>query len=238
MNFNFSKPAGLLRMFNFLPLFATAALSAFVFSVASLFSSAQANEENPNYTIEVIVFETFALRSWTEEYWPETFELPDYETALPLQDILNGSLTTPVTQTMKLKAQPDGLTSEAAKLTPKKGYRILFHQAWSQDTGADETMPKLLIDNAEQTGSASHVSGTVKLYKSRYAHVEFDLEFERRIPDRVKADFMQHQKITADELTPDYWRFKLKESRKIRPNQLHYIDHPMFGILVQIRYNG
>ncbi|WP_373020061.1 CsiV family protein [Thiomicrorhabdus sp.] len=223
-------------MQNRLVKFLNVSLITVLFMFNGLFSTAQADEETPNYSIEVIIFETFALKSWTEEYWPEEIETPDIENALDLQGLLNGSVDS---GKLNVKAQANELQAEAAKLTPQKGYRILYHQTWSQDTFDDQTMPKLIIDNSNQDGAGSLVNGTVKLYKSRYAHVDFDLEFERRIPDRVKEDFIQNQKLTGPEdIVPETWHFKIKESRKIRPNQLHYIDHPMFGILVQMRYNG
>lgn len=196
----------------------------------------------PNYTLEVIVFETFALKSWTEEYWPEEIEEPEIESAFSLQALLDGQQNS---GDMQVKSQATELTDEAARLSPKKGYRILFHQAWSQNTAGDQEMPKISIEGAYGT---TNVYGTVKLYKSRYAHVDFDLNLERRIPDRVMDEFIDHQKLVPTSengngenvpfVTPEYWAFKLKEARKIRPNQLHYLDHPQFGVLVQLRYNG
>lgn len=207
-------------------------LSVIALSLGVFSSAAHASEEIPNYTLEVIVFETFALKSWTEEYWPEELEPLDYENTLYLSDILaNSKAKTPE----NYQAQPIELKRIAEKLSPKKGYKILFHKAWSQDTRSDSEMPTLMIESAK---GSSQLAGTIKLYKSRYAHVDFDLRLDRRIPDRVRSEFMTQQRFSAEEIQPDNWVFQLKESRKIRPNQLHYIDHPLFGILVQLRYNG
>jgi hypothetical protein len=196
-----------------------------------------AETDHPNYTLEVIVFETFALKSWTEEYWPEEIELPDYENAISLDELLANPAQYPQLRSIQYRSDAQQLTEQAARLAPQKGYRILFHQAWSQNTAEEASMPLLRIDNHNRSGAASDVSGTIKLYKSRYAHVDFDLTFERRIPDRVKDDFFAQQQIDTSLASPEFWRFKLKESRKIRPNQLHYLDHPLFGVLVQLRYN-
>ena len=201
-------------------------------SMSLMISSAQAKEAVPNYTLEVIVFETYALKSWTEEYWPEDLDDLEYEGNQYLTDLLAGKQAG---AGINIQKQPLELKSVAAKLSPKKGYKILFHKAWSQNTGADIDMPTLIIESAK---GSSQLAGTVKLYKSRYAHVDFDLRFDRRIPDRIKSEFMSQQKFSEGDLLPDNWQFELKESRKIRPNQLHYIDHPLFGILVQLRYNG
>ncbi|WP_178861557.1 CsiV family protein [Thiomicrorhabdus cannonii] len=227
-----SKTPGLLSFFKHVAL-------AFLLS-ATLPAQAQTDEEVPNYTLEVIVFETFALKSWTEEYWPEDVAAPDSENTLNLQDLLNGTLKSPVVgnKSMAVKNVALALNNEAAKLTPQRGYRILFHQAWTQNTVDDVQMPKLWIDNSASNNSGSILTGTVKLYKSRYAHVDFDLELERRIPDRIRDEFIAHEKLDPTGVIPNTWRFKLEESRKIRPGQLHYIDHPQFGVLVQLTYNG
>jgi len=201
-------------------------------AMSLLSPTAHASEEIPNYTLEVIVFETYALKSWTEEYWPEELDALDYESTLFLSDILaNKNAKTPE----NYQPQPIELKTVAAKLSPKKGYKILFHKAWSQDTRSDSEMPTLMVESAKGN---SQLAGTIKLYKSRYAHVDFDLRLDRRIPGKIKPDFMLQQKFSPEEIQPENWVFQLKESRKIRPNQLHYIDHPLFGILVQLRYNG
>ena len=41
------------------------------------------------------------------------------------------------------------------------------------------------------------------------------------------ADVSEHDRVLAD--------FPLKIHRKMRSKELHYIDHPLFGILVEIR---
>ena len=46
-------------------------LVGFTFSLVSLNASAK----TPAYKIEVIVFESLALKGWTEEYWPEDNQL-------------------------------------------------------------------------------------------------------------------------------------------------------------------
>lgn len=188
--------------------------------------------DTPNYTLEVIIFDTYALKSWTEEYWPENLEALNYQDNPFLTDLLSGHT---VRDQANIRNQPLELNSVAQKMTPAKGYKILFHKAWSQDTGSDNQMPTLIIESAQ---GASQLAGTVKLYKSRFAHVDFDLRLERRIPERIKTEFLAQQKFNPQDIAPDSWTFQLKESRKIRPNQLHYIDHPLFGILVQLRYNG
>jgi len=178
--------------------------------------------ESPSYKIEVIVFENLALKGWTEEYWPEDIELPSTQKS--------SSIFSRNQKPLWIRKQSKGLAGTAAKLN-KRGYRILFHQAWSQVAYPNKRSHKVLIENDQ--GKGSNLLGTVRLYKTRYAHVDFDLEFERRIPGKIMQAFMQNQNLSASE-QPTHWRFNLKESRKIKNGELHYIDHPLFGALVQI----
>ncbi|MBN2864488.1 MAG: hypothetical protein JXK16_00630 [Thiotrichales bacterium] len=217
-------------MLNRLTSFLSLSLIAIALGTPSL--NTLAEEDTPNYTLEVIVFDTYALKSWTEEYWPEALEPLDYEGKVFLSDLLSGKYAR---GNANIRNQPLELKSIARKMSPDKGYKILFHKAWSQDTGSDLEMPTVIIESAE---GSSQLSGTIKLYKSRFAHVDFDLRLDRRIPDRIKTEFLAQQKFSPEDIAPETWQFELKESRKIRPNQLHYIDHPLFGIIVQLRYNG
>ncbi len=184
-----------------------------------------AKAETPNYTIEVIVFENLALKGWTEERWPDEIELPNTDNSV--------SLSAPQKSRLYLKKRNTQLTTVAEKVA--KNYRILFHQAWSQNAYSPKKTPTVLIEN-DRAGS-SNLLGTVKLYKTRFAHVQFDLEVEKRIPLKVREAVAENQQVDLDYL-PTHWRFNLVESRKIKPGELHYIDHPLFGILVQIRKNN
>lgn len=193
-------------------------------ALVSLFLiSNQANAENPTYQIEVIVFENLNLKGWTEEYWPEQIDLP---------------ITEESTSLLTLNQKPlwiekrDSELMDTVKRLNKKGYRVLFHQAWSQTSYANPQSPTVLIENNQEVGSI--LLGTIRLYKTRFAHIDVDLAFERRIPEKVLEAFNQNQKLLADEL-PTHWRFNLKESRKIKPGELHYIDHPLFGALIKIQ---
>ncbi|VAW48435.1 hypothetical protein MNBD_GAMMA03-981 [hydrothermal vent metagenome] len=187
-------------------------------SLIAYHSTAQAN--TPNYTIEVIIFENLALKGWTEERWPDEIELPNTQNSV--------SLSAPQKSRLHLKKRKTQLNNVAAKVA--KNYRILFHQAWSQNAYSPKKNPTVLIENSR---SGSSLLGTVKLYKTRFAHVQFDLEVERRIPSKIREAVAQNQQVDLEYL-PTHWRFNLIESRKIKPGELHYIDHPLFGILVKI----
>ncbi|WP_127470856.1 CsiV family protein [Thiomicrorhabdus aquaedulcis] len=186
----------------------------------TVFNPAHAAE---NYNIEVIVFENYTQKAWTEEVWPADVEQPSTQNSVSLSQI--GSAPLGIGQA------PKNLTQVVSKMSGSQGYKILFHQAWSQTAGNSSKSPSVIINAPAQTGS--QLNGTVKLYKTRFAHVAVDLTLDKIIPTRIRDDFARHQKISAN-LLPTHWRFNLKDARKIKPGELHYIDHPQFGVLVQI----
>ena len=194
---------------------------AVFFSFASLLMNV-AKADTPSYKIEVIVFESLALKGWTEEYWPANIELPNIENSISVFNKQKPPLF--------INSSSKTMGSKSYALN-KKGYRVLFHQAWTQRAYPNRNSTKVLLEGSNQYGS--NMLGTVRLYKTRFAHVNFDLNFDRRIPSKVKNEFANNQNLNENNL-PSHWSFSLKESRKIRPGELHYIDHPLFGVLVEI----
>lgn len=176
--------------------------------------------EYPLFKIEIIIFETLALRGWSEEYWPMDIDLIDTEKAIAFES---------------LEASENMLTEQAAKMTREKGYQILLHQAWLVEAKPEEQATPLLLNVTPETEFKSAVDGYLTFYKSRYPHVIANLELERRIPTRIREEFALQQKLELEDL-PDYMRFQLNESRKIKSGQLHYLDHPIFGALIQIQW--
>jgi hypothetical protein len=70
---------------------------------------------------------------------------------------------------------------------------------------------------------APYIDGTIKLIRKRFLHVEADILY--------RAPYIDDP---ANPLTREQWpqAFRLTESRRMRSRELHYLDHPMFGILI------
>jgi len=86
-------------------------------------------------------------------------------------------------------------------------YRPLRHLAWRQVGTSASRAP--LVQVGEDP--SSNVFGTVKVTRSRFLHVELDL-------------------LVSD----GEGSYRIKTRRKMSANQLHYIDHPLIGILARI----
>ncbi|MDT8407161.1 MAG: CsiV family protein [Methylococcales bacterium] len=74
--------------------------------------------------------------------------------------------------------------------------------------------------DAQQTGEAvrlvgiKSIDGFIQLKRGDYLEVEVDVEYQ---PDATQP------------------RYRIQETRQLKFNQLHYFDHPKFGILLTIQ---
>ena len=85
------------------------------------------------------------------------------------------------------------------------GYRPIRHVAWLQRGTSRSRAPVVLLGD----GPESDVYGTVRLSRGRFLHVDLDL-------------------ILQDADGP----VRMKMSRRMRSNEIHYLDHPLFGVMV------
>ena len=70
------------------------------------------------------------------------------------------------------------------------------------------------------TGSAGgvNVEGLLRTYAVRDAHIDFDMLYRGGIADSIAATGL-----------------RLRARRRMKFNQVHYLDHPLIGAFVQVR---
>ena len=71
--------------------------------------------------------------------------------------------------------------------------------------------------------------GTIKLRSSRFLHVDIDIAYFPESPDNDESVVSG---IAGGLQEADYVR--LQESRKIKLNEIHYFDHPLFGLILRV----
>jgi hypothetical protein len=83
--------------------------------------------------------------------------------------------TPPVTPTPFVALPAGERTFPSAYMRRSGRYDTLFHEAWYQPVrGEDEALP-LILDRSGDTGYWPRLQGSVKLYLSRYLHIETNL---------------------------------------------------------------
>ncbi|MFT6286234.1 MAG: hypothetical protein ACJA09_000978 [Alcanivorax sp.] len=220
----------------------------------------------------------------------------------PLENEELGPLT-PAPFTIRPLAELE-FRGKAAYMQRTGRFRTLFHQTWLQPmASADETLP-IIIDRSGDIQDWPLLQGSVKLYVSRFLHLETNLwlntqgqyytenwripapplspaslilvtpppalelgldlamETEPALPiaampvdqsgngirpgadnfngvevDIPRAGTPELEPLEPKKLEPDYsWRHALlmQQKRRMRSNEVHYIDHPMMGVVIKI----
>lgn len=215
------------------------------------------------YQVEVIVFQHVNVQT-DGEFWDENPGLPDREGSIQLIEAGGAEAAVPANsgepERVPYQALPDSryrLDGIEQVLGLSREYRPVLHVAWQQPgTGSERSravhLERLKIEqpvhNApvpapSEPGVAGPVyvvpesllEGTLRLRVSRFLHVDVDMAF---FPETVPAPPVVQPSAGAEGGVPqpnqsaDYVR--LRQSRKILLNELHYFDHPLFGIIVQV----
>jgi len=199
------------------------------------------------YRVEVIIFERTGSAGAHAEHWRADPGRPELARAVEL------SAGAGTAHAYSAAARSEyALRGAAARLENSGAYRVLMHTAWRQPGfGRNRARPihlrsgpKLLDQTGARAQGSSGTStrstsiaasragaeGTVRLYRSRYLHFEADLLYHRPA-GRAGAGSTSGTAGTAANWQPTL--FRLRESRRMRSEEIHYLDHPLFGVLVQ-----
>lgn len=146
-------------------------------------------------------------------------------------------------------ARDDQTTLGKAMITMAESgdYHILAHKRWTQTAEARSTSPVMRIKTED-----GELDGTFTFFMSRFLHV--DVELLLRDPNALpEGDPLRAKENAAPKETnkgatattastgvmepepvamTQYYR--ISESRRIRSKEIHYFDHPKFGVLVLI----
>lgn len=191
-------------------------ISVVFLSVATLTASAQqAAQVLQSYDVELVIFRTLNPNTSPEEWGMEAaaagqrLAIPDDEPS-PFASSEPAPATTasfPALPPAKFK-----LTAITDTLRRSRNYQPLAHFGWTQPGYPRGDAKYLPINSMVPAGSG--IVGQVALSRGRYLHLTLDLVY-----DAPGA---------AGEPTQ---RFVLRQSRRMRSNERHYLDSPRFGVI-------
>lgn len=128
-------------------------------------------------------------------------------------------------------------------------YELLLHQAWLQPVTSESTSKPVLLQLGSHYDDNFEIDGTIKLSRSRFLHIDTDLWFTEFTPRYQQASIpltldlppkaaIKYRDIVNWESNRGNYlpvhSHRLMHSRRMRRSTLHFIDHPRFGILVQV----
>lgn len=236
-------------------------LNRLIFLCATLLlTSSLMAEESRWYQVEVVLFAHNSQTFRDTEYWPIDYRPPSIEGALGLLPAEPDSTIGPAAfSTVRLEARQ--LMAEAERIRADQSLSLLSHLGWYQPGLASEQARGVYIrvpqDGdliTEQPLSDTEtelpaprqppvLEGVLTLSLSRYLHMNVDLLYRQAIatiPNTAVGTVESGSLYQSSEET-HAWRpesawqvYRLEETRRMRSNELHYLDHPLFGALILI----
>ncbi len=215
------------------------------------------------YQVEVIVFDRQNLDLASEQWQYEAFTSRNDRIELQTRDVVADQDDAVADQDlipyMILDKNRHRLSNIHQKLQLSGQFRPLLHVAWQQPaTGgsdarhvhlqnvdlSDVSDARLVhLQNVDQSDGDANatatesnfldriIDGSIKISSDSYLHVDVDLNYFKALPATNKILYT-HDESFAD--TADKTVIKLKKSRRIKLREIHYFDHPMLGVILQV----
>lgn len=229
-------------------------------TVVPAYAADQSQNQNQWYAVELIVFAQTHPDAGNET-WPATPGLPNLTGAqdIPTVAVAGSPLQPLPADQFKLQAEADKLANDSdyevllhtgwvqLGVPGGKGIPVRIHTALP--AAADDAAPATpaAVVPATPAGSVTpapaaatpvasapdaqpRLDGVVTLTLSRYLHLDVDLVL--RGEPAAPADSGGFFGTPTQQ--PQVQLYRLQESRRMRSKEIHYFDHPMFGVLAQV----
>jgi hypothetical protein len=116
-----------------------------------------------------------------------------------------------------------------ARLNTLGAYTPLLHVAWSQAALAEDQAKPFDLGFL----GVMQPSGTVQLHQSRFLHLTLDITLQNDYRYRQAPMIPGEYRPLREFMRPP--QFRLATNRRVRSGELHFFDHPAFGVLITIR---
>jgi len=115
------------------------------------------------------------------------------------------------------------------RLDRLSAYQPLVHGGWVQEGLPEEQAAPFDLAYL----GASNPNGTIKLHLSRFLHLTLNLDYRPTQTSEPSFAVGGPNAFALNELVLQP-RYVLNTQRRARSGELHYIDHPLFGVLVLV----
>ncbi|MDH3644755.1 MAG: peptidoglycan binding protein CsiV, partial [Gammaproteobacteria bacterium] len=130
------------------------------------------------------------------------------------------------------------LMARDARLLRRRGrHQVLLHGRWLQPVPAREEPQPMLIQTGSRLADEHQLEGTLAVTLGRFLHFQARLNYHEPAMGQLPVGMpvSDPATTTALELPPPATGYMvLNQSRRMRSEEIHYIDHPKLGIIVRI----
>jgi hypothetical protein len=188
--------------------------------IAFAIGPASAQQSSPplqNYDVELVIFRNLSDKATPEAWGLEAGEagqrlaIPDDESTptAPRPEVPAATTAFPALPSAKFK-----MAGIEEALRRSRNFQPLAHFGWTQP-GYPRDDARFLAIQPLVPGSSGLV-GQIALSRGRYLHLTLDLVYQGE----------------------DGQRYVLRQTRRMRSNERHYLDHPKFGVIALVTPTG
>jgi len=167
-------------------------------------------ENPPIYDVEIIVFRNLAPDDGGERWITPTMHKDANRRSFPQNEFT------------ELAYRLYQMKNISRSLENSRDYEVLYHRAWRQLAYDKQNSVAYPVETEIESGKRNSVQGWVKLIRERFLHLDVDLFL---MANQGQAS------TTTDARIP---LFELNEKRRMRSGELHYFDHPRFGMIARV----
>ena len=137
-------------------------------------------------------------------------------------------------------AREFSLSAEVSKIARSRDFRVISTKSWFQNIKDKDTAELIFIDSDFFKGT--RIFGFFQLYKERFLHFNTKLYLSELDPlftqnERLmvgKNIFNEEKELDIYEEKNQKVLYEVVHSKKFRSGELHYVDHPKFGMLIKL----
>ena len=137
-------------------------------------------------------------------------------------------------------AREFSLSAEVSKIARSRDFRVISTKSWFQNIKDKDEAELIFIDSDFFKGT--RIFGFFQLYKERFLHFNTKLYLSELDPlftqdERLmvgKNVFNEEKELDIYEEKNQKVLYEVVHSKKFRSGELHYVDHPKFGMLIKL----
>ena len=137
-------------------------------------------------------------------------------------------------------ARDFSLSAEVSKIAKSRDFRVISTKSWFQNIKNKDNAELIFIDSDFFKGT--RIFGFFQLYKERFLHFNSNLYLSELDPLFTQEEklivgknvFNEEKEFDIFEEKNQKVLFEVKHSKKFRSGELHYVDHPKFGMLIKL----
>lgn len=196
------------------------------------------------YQVEVLIFANNDPAALDDEFWPTGLTVPQKPNAVPL-----AGRTENQQPYSRLPGKDLLFNAEKRRIEQYEGFRVLFHGGWMQPVGSKRNAKSVYIRSGQVLDNGQYeLEGYITIDKGRFLHFRPDLFHSRQLSNHERSVLRSFEQQTdTDEQNeptplmemqtpeidiPDFLTVQMNQGRRMRSKEVHYIDHPLMGILV------